>query len=95
MQADMMHDAMRADVLASMLANNPAAGVDAPAVKADLVEHDASIREMISANKALAADDKTKTILASVEPPLLAYIASATDRRSRRKGSLCGSEGIA
>jgi hypothetical protein len=28
MQADMMHDAMRADVLASMLASNPAAGVD-------------------------------------------------------------------
>jgi methyl-accepting chemotaxis protein len=79
MQADMMHDAMRADVLASMLASNPAAGIDAAAVKADLVEHDASFREMIAANKALAVDDKTKTILASVERPLLAYIASATE----------------
>ncbi|MEH7910097.1 methyl-accepting chemotaxis protein [Rhizobium laguerreae] len=79
MQADMMHDAMRADVLASMLASNPAAGIDAAAVKADLVEHDASFREMIAANKALAADDKTKTILASVERPLLAYVASATE----------------
>ncbi|MCA2410556.1 HAMP domain-containing protein [Rhizobium leguminosarum bv. viciae 248] len=78
MQADMMHDAMRADVLASMLASNPAAGIDAAAVKADLVEHEASFREMLDANKALAADDKTKTILAGVEPPLLAYIASAT-----------------
>ncbi|MGO7586920.1 methyl-accepting chemotaxis protein [Rhizobium ruizarguesonis] len=79
MQADMMHDAMRADVLASMLASNPAAGIAADAVKADLAEHDASFREMIDANKALATDDKTKTILASVERPLLAYIASATD----------------
>ncbi len=79
MQADMMHDAMRADVLASMLASNPAAGIASDAVKADLAEHDASFREMIDANKALATDDKTKTILASVERPLLAYIASATD----------------
>jgi len=78
MQADMMHDAMRADVLASMLASNPAAGIEAAAVKADLVEHDASFREMIAANKALAADDKTKAPLASIEPPLLSYIESAT-----------------
>ncbi|MGO8411490.1 methyl-accepting chemotaxis protein, partial [Rhizobium ruizarguesonis] len=49
MQADMMHDAMRADVLASMLASNPAEGIDPAAVKADLVEHDASFREMINA----------------------------------------------
>ncbi|MBY2940995.1 MULTISPECIES: methyl-accepting chemotaxis protein [Rhizobium] len=78
MQADMMHDAMRADVLASMLASNPAAGIDPAAVKADLVEHDASFREMIGANKALAADEKTKALLASIERPLLTYIESAT-----------------
>ncbi|MBY5823641.1 methyl-accepting chemotaxis protein [Rhizobium leguminosarum] len=78
MQADMMHDALRSDALASLLASNPAAGIDVDTVKADLAEHEASFREMLDANKALAADDKTKTILASVEPPLLAYIASAT-----------------
>ncbi|MBX4860186.1 HAMP domain-containing protein [Rhizobium sophorae] len=79
MQADMMHDALRSDALASLLASNPAAAIDAAAVKADLAEHEASFREMLDANKALAADDKTKTILASVERPLLAYIASATE----------------
>ncbi|UFW78998.1 methyl-accepting chemotaxis protein [Rhizobium sp. SU303] len=78
MQADMMHDALRSDALASLLASNPAAGIDVDTVKADLAEHEAAFREMLDANKALAADDKTKTILASVEPPLLAYIASAT-----------------
>ncbi|AHF82801.1 chemotaxis protein [Rhizobium leguminosarum bv. trifolii WSM1689] len=78
MQADMMHDALRSDALASLLASNPAAGIDVDTVKADLAEHEASFREMLDANKALAADDKTKTILASVEPPLLAYIASAS-----------------
>ncbi|MBY5775684.1 HAMP domain-containing protein [Rhizobium leguminosarum] len=78
MQADMMHDALRSDALASLLASNPAAGIDVDTVKADLAEHEASFREMLNANKALAADDKTQTILAGVEPPLLAYIASAT-----------------
>ncbi|TBY07281.1 methyl-accepting chemotaxis protein [Rhizobium laguerreae] len=78
MQADMMHDALRSDALASLLASNPAAGIDVDTVKADLAEHEASFREMLDANKALAADDKTKTILASVEPPLIAYIASAS-----------------
>ncbi|NKM71367.1 methyl-accepting chemotaxis protein [Rhizobium laguerreae] len=78
MQADMMHDALRSDALASLLASNPAAGIDVDTVKADLAEHEASFREMLDANKALAADDKTKTILASVEPPLIVYIASAS-----------------
>lgn len=78
MQADMMHDALRADVLASLLASNPAAGIKADAVKADLAEHEASFREMIDANKALVSDDNTKKVLASVEGPLLSYIDSAT-----------------
>jgi len=78
MQADMMHDALRADVLASLLASNPAAGVTVDAVKADLAEHVASFREMIDANKALATDEKTKKVLAGVERPLLTYIESAS-----------------
>ncbi|MDL2402625.1 methyl-accepting chemotaxis protein [Rhizobium mayense] len=78
MQADMMHDALRADVLAALLASNPAAGVAADAVKTDLAEHEASFREMIAANKALATDATMQRVLAGVEPPLLAYIESAT-----------------
>ncbi|NEJ71284.1 HAMP domain-containing protein [Rhizobium phaseoli] len=78
MQADMMHDALRADVLASLLASNPAAGIDPAAVKADLVEHEASFREMIDANKALVSDGQTKTVLAGIERPLLVYVDSAT-----------------
>ncbi|MFP3547504.1 methyl-accepting chemotaxis protein [Rhizobium sp. SIMBA_035] len=78
MQADMMHDALRADVLAALLASNPAAGIDPAAVKTDLVEHEASFREMIDANRALVSNGQTKTVLAGVEGPLLAYVASAT-----------------
>lgn len=77
MQADMMHDALRADVFASLLASNPAAGVAFDSVKADLSEHVASFLKMIAANKALATDAATQTVLAGVEKPLLAYIDSA------------------
>jgi methyl-accepting chemotaxis protein len=78
MQADMMHDALRADVLASILAANPAAGIAADAVKADLKEHEASFREMTAANKALATDAVTQNVLAGIEAPLVTYIDNAT-----------------
>lgn len=78
MQADMMHDALRADVLASLHASNAAAGISFDSVKSDLAEHVASFREMISANKKLASDATTRQALADVEQPLLIYIDSAT-----------------
>ncbi|GAJ94265.1 methyl-accepting chemotaxis protein [Rhizobium rhizogenes] len=78
MQADMMHDALRADVLASLLAANPAAGIGADAVKADLAEHETSFHDMIAANKKLATDKTTQDVLAKIEAPLLTYIDSAT-----------------
>lgn len=78
MQADMMHDALRADVLASLLATNPAAHINLDEVKADLLEHEKSFREMITVNKRLAADGTTQAALAKVEAPLLKYIESAT-----------------
>ena len=65
-------------MLASLLASNPAAGIDAAAVKADLAEHETSFREMIDANKALVSDAKTKAVLADIERPLLVYVDSAT-----------------
>ncbi|MCD1262381.1 HAMP domain-containing protein [Shinella sp. AETb1-6] len=78
MQADMMHDALRADVLAALHASNPAAGIKFDQVKADLAEHIASFRSVIDENKVLAKDPVTQKALADVEPPLLTYIDSAT-----------------
>ncbi|MFB2565941.1 methyl-accepting chemotaxis protein [Rhizobium sp. IMFF44] len=78
MQADMMHDALRADVLAALLASDPASGIRFETVNSDLSEHVTSFREMIKANKALAADPETQKVLAGVESPLLAYIDNAT-----------------
>jgi len=78
MQADMMHDALRADVLAAILASDPATGVSMDAVKADLAEHKANFNEMVTANKALAADPVTQKVLADLDGPLTIYVDSAT-----------------
>ena len=78
MHADMMHDALRADVIASLLASNPAAGISLKDVKQDLADHVGSFREMIAENKALATDPETQKVLKGVEPPMLAYVEGAT-----------------
>jgi methyl-accepting chemotaxis protein len=79
MQADMMHDALRADVLASILASQAGSGIGLDEVKVDLKEHVGAFREMIAANKSLAADPASRKVLEQVEPPLLAYIDSANN----------------
>lgn len=78
MQADMMHDALRADVLAALLSENKSAGIGLDGVRADLAEHVGTFRQMIDDNKALATEGEIRAVLASVEPPLLKYIGSAT-----------------
>jgi methyl-accepting chemotaxis protein len=77
MQADMMHDALRADVIASLLASDPSAGISLSGVKQDLSEHVASFRDMIAENKRLATDAETQQVVNGVEPPLLAYVEGA------------------
>ncbi|MFK3781252.1 methyl-accepting chemotaxis protein [Agrobacterium sp. NPDC089420] len=78
MQADMMHDALRSDVLAAILSSDGDMGLDLNAVKTDLAEHESTFREMITANKALSAGTNVKTVIDGVEKPLLAYIDAAS-----------------
>ncbi len=77
MQADMMHDALRSDVLASILSADASMGLDLKEVKADLTEHETTFREMIDANKSLSAGTNVKPVIDGVEKPLLAYIDAA------------------
>ncbi|MBP8940247.1 MAG: methyl-accepting chemotaxis protein, partial [Agrobacterium sp.] len=77
MQADMMHDALRSDVLAAILSTNASMGLDLKAVEADLGEHEASFREMIEANRSLSAGTNVKAVIDGVEKPLLAYMEAA------------------
>jgi len=90
MQADMMHDALRSDVLAAMLAAQNGQ-VDAMAgIRTDLGEHSASFRTAIEENTALARDPGTITALADADAPLQQYIASA-----QRIVTLAGSDPVA
>jgi methyl-accepting chemotaxis protein len=77
LHGDMMHDALRADVLMALRATDPAHGVTFAEVKADLTAHAAAFRDDIADNKALAADQKAKAALEAVEAPLASYIAAA------------------
>ncbi|MET0659319.1 MAG: methyl-accepting chemotaxis protein [Steroidobacteraceae bacterium] len=72
-EGDMMHDALRADVLAALLAETPA---DQAKVADSLSEHVQLFRQLIETNEKLAVGD-TRAALAEVGPSLDKYIASA------------------
>jgi methyl-accepting chemotaxis protein len=73
MQADMMHDALRSDVLSARLAG--AEGI--AEVKADLAEHVTSFKTAVAENRKLARDRASQAALKSVEAPLADYVAAA------------------
>jgi len=77
MEADMMHDALRADVLSSQLAGDAGSGIAIEDVRKDLAAHVANFREAINSNDSLATDTASRAALAELKAPLDAYIASA------------------
>ncbi|ATC33545.1 methyl-accepting chemotaxis protein [Caulobacter vibrioides] len=79
MHADMMHDALRADVMGAIMSSDPTLGVDLKAVRADLAEHTQAFRGDIAQSSKLAENPRTKAALQAVEPPLNAYIAAAEE----------------
>ena len=77
MDADQMHDALHADVLAAAAAHDPAMGLSLEDAKQDLVRHAATFRKDVQDNKALAKTPAEKALLQSLDQPLAAYINSA------------------
>lgn len=77
MRADMMHDALRSDVLAAILSTNDMMGLSFDAVKADLAEHEATFLEAIKENEALSEGTDAKAVIDSVEKPLHSYLEIA------------------
>ena len=53
LEADMMHDALRSDVLASIAARNPAYGLSSDDVKADMEQHIEHFSDMVETNSVL------------------------------------------
>jgi methyl-accepting chemotaxis protein len=79
LEGDMMHDALRSDVLAALAANNPAYGLDMAEVQADLVDHTENFRSLIAANTELtSANPELGEVVAAVKGALEDYISAAT-----------------
>ncbi len=74
LEADMMHDALRGDVLAALLASSPS---ERDQVRRDLAEHSRNFRERLLANESRSLPPAVKSSLTAVKPALESYIESA------------------
>ena len=77
MEADMMHDALRADVLAAMLVGLGKSATTAQEARTSLEEHAGHFREVLAENLKLPVNEAIKGGLNTVKPSLDAYIAAA------------------
>jgi methyl-accepting chemotaxis protein len=77
-EGDMLHDGLRADVLAAL--SNPAeTGLPLEQVAADTAEHAAWFRRLVEENRAAGLSPAIQEALSAVEPALDAYINAATE----------------
>ena len=72
--ADMMHDALRGDVLAAMLART---SEEAESARTDFQEHSENFRQQLAENEKLALNGDVKASLAGAKPRMEEYIAAA------------------
>lgn len=77
LEADMMHDAVRGDVLAILRAASLNETKPYDEAAAGLKEHSSWFRQAITKNEALSLNANTKEALAKVKPNLNDYLASA------------------
>jgi len=79
MQADQAHDALRADVLAALLAGTTKNPDEAKSIRADLETHGKLFNASIKSLDAMPLDASTRGAIDKVRPALTAYLASATN----------------
>lgn len=77
MEADMMHDALRGDVLTALLAGLQNDAETSQKTKSELDDHVATFRQAIDSNSKLNLDAKVKETLANILPPLESYVSAA------------------
>jgi methyl-accepting chemotaxis protein len=90
MEADMMHDALRADVLSSQLAGDASSGIAVDDVRKDLTAHTEIFRKAIADNDVLATDPASRAALAEIKAPLDVYITSANQMVDKAAGDRAG-----
>jgi methyl-accepting chemotaxis protein len=76
LEMDMIHDALRADVLAALLAGTPE---ERTAVQADVTDHIDSMQRLLAENQALDLNPDTRSALAALDAPVAAYLAVARE----------------
>ncbi|MGA9702170.1 MAG: methyl-accepting chemotaxis protein [Pseudomonas sp.] len=76
MEADMMHDALRADVLSAMLVGLGKSTSTRTQVNDSLKEHAEHFRQVLEANLKLPLDDALKAGLEKIKPSLETYIGT-------------------
>ncbi len=77
LEADMMHDALRADVLSAMLVGLGKSTSSKAEVRSSTEEHAAHFREMLGENLKLPVNDVLKAGLNKIKPSLDTYISAA------------------
>jgi methyl-accepting chemotaxis protein len=75
--ADMMHDALRADVLAALVSAEKSDAAEKKRVLEELTEHSRSLREDLASTRSRAVSDAARRALAAAEPSLDAYVRQA------------------
>lgn len=76
--ADMMHDAIRSDVLATFQAAEPGSAIKPDEIQTDFREHLVALREGIAADSAYTGDAEVAAVTSKLEAPMEAYVRSAT-----------------
>ena len=77
-EADMMHDAIRGDVLLALLSSQTQDAAGLAEAQKDLIEHSESFNKAITEMQALPISDSAKSVVAKVGPALQAYVETAT-----------------
>jgi methyl-accepting chemotaxis protein len=77
LQADQAHDALRSDVLATLLATSSSKTGDEKEIRTDLKDHSAQFQDSLKKLEDLELDAAARTATAKVRPALTAYLANA------------------
>lgn len=77
LQADMMHDAIRGDVLSALLSRDPGTGLSLAEARSELAAHLEEFSAHIAQERELASSDEDRALLDALDAPLKAYAASA------------------
>ncbi|APH72039.1 methyl-accepting chemotaxis protein [Aquibium oceanicum] len=92
MHADMMHDALRGDVVSAMQSSTIGIGFDSKEIRADFEAHSQAFSEDIATAKRLASDPAIIAALDSVAEPLRAYQEAATAIMNETEASTFGAQ---